>query len=583
MDVKSFLDALHFNVDGVRPLDYEPDWDDAPLPYKLYRHRPVVPLSAQVPLTLEHGLYDGNAAGTLPLRALHVGHFLWYSYGLTRVSETVVRTTSAEYPVEADPFRDVMYSYRRFVPSGGALYPNELYVYLKAEDVAPGLYHYDAAHHRLVGLREGNFDEYMEKALGHRAKVSECLGMVFVSTVFWKNFFKYHNFSYRLQGLDTGVLVGQLLEMAPRFGLEAQVYYHFVDRAVNHLLGLAENEETVYAVIPLSQKAFANSGLALHTRHDAHLATPASDMPRVSSGSSVSAEQLCQELPELKHDHYVKSRRLVPYPMLVQANQACYHASTDSFQRTLEIQTGSARAVGRFGPGGSVGSVKSVGGNGTGIDSTVPLPRVSSLSYDLAAVCRQRISPGEDFVLEKIDDAQLAALLSDTVSRVYQRDWLQSRHKPSGQTLGWSVDLYLCLYKVDGLLDGAYQYDVTTHSLRLVRAGDHRDWLQRSMSVANVNLFQVPLCFHVVGNRSHYVDEFGVRGYRIQQMEAGVLVQKLLLAATALGMGGNPLLSFDTKLCDELYNLNLSNQTCLIQIPIGFYRSRPKLEGSLRS
>ena len=40
-------------------------------------------------------------------------------------------------------------SLRRFVPSGGALYPNELYVYLKLEDIPMGIYHYDVAHHRL--------------------------------------------------------------------------------------------------------------------------------------------------------------------------------------------------------------------------------------------------------------------------------------------------------------------------------------------------------------------------------------------------------------------------------------------------
>jgi hypothetical protein len=37
--------------------------------------------------------------------------------------------------------------YRRFVPSGEALYPSELYIYLKTEDLPSGVYHYDVAHH----------------------------------------------------------------------------------------------------------------------------------------------------------------------------------------------------------------------------------------------------------------------------------------------------------------------------------------------------------------------------------------------------------------------------------------------------
>ena len=40
----------------------------------------------------------------------------------------------------------------------GALYPNELYVYVKLEDTPKGIYHYDVAHHRLILVREGNYD-----------------------------------------------------------------------------------------------------------------------------------------------------------------------------------------------------------------------------------------------------------------------------------------------------------------------------------------------------------------------------------------------------------------------------------------
>ena len=41
-------------------------------------------------------------------------------------------------------------------------------------------------------------------------------------------------------------------------------------------------------------------------------------------------------------------------------------------------------------------------------------------------------------------------------------------------------------------------------------------------------------------------------------MEAGMLVQRLLLAASALGIGGHPLLGFDSNLADELYKLRIN-------------------------
>ena len=44
MSLEEFLHNLHFDIDKASPPDWEVDWDDAPLTYKLYRGLPVVPL-----------------------------------------------------------------------------------------------------------------------------------------------------------------------------------------------------------------------------------------------------------------------------------------------------------------------------------------------------------------------------------------------------------------------------------------------------------------------------------------------------------------------------------------------------------
>ncbi|MDF2683786.1 MAG: oxidase, partial [Brevibacillus sp.] len=173
MNLKAFLHMLHFDPDKVKPSDWETDWEDAPLPYKLYRGLPVIQLSAEVPLTLE----GREAPANQQLR--RIGHFLWYVYGLVQVSQSVYNLDSAE---EAEGFIHQMY--RRSIPSGGGLYPNELYIYLKMEDLPTGVYHYDVAHHRLMLLREGDFDTYLGSALGNRCDVSACFGVAFVSTLF---------------------------------------------------------------------------------------------------------------------------------------------------------------------------------------------------------------------------------------------------------------------------------------------------------------------------------------------------------------------------------------------------------------
>ncbi|MBM7587432.1 SagB-type dehydrogenase family enzyme [Bacillus pakistanensis] len=521
MSLEAFLHNLHFDIDKVSPENWEVDWEDAPLAYKLYHGLPSVPLSPEVPLALEGR--DGPQKPDLR----RIGHFLWYVFGLNQISHSVFTLDSTEQSP------DLMQSYRRFVPSGGALYPNEVYVYLKLTDLPAGMYHYDVAHHRLILLREGNFDSYLSQALGGRCEVSTCFGAVFVSTMFWKNFFKYNNFSYRLQGLDAGVLLGQLLEVGKRFGFASGVYFQFLDRAINHLLGLSEREESVYAVIPLSVE------------------------PTIwfMRGSDTTSTELCREIPAIQNHHYVRSQKVLEFPMITKMNEASMLESTLSFR---EVKTKK---------------------NMNGEDRVIALPDVKRLSYEFASACRQRYSPDMDFILEKVSNVQLAELLKEvTASFSYRNDLDGAQRKQVSR-----VSLYGCLYNVEGIPNGAYHYDSAAHELRQVNLGDHRLQLQYGMSLDNVNLFQVPLCLHVAGDLDHYKTELGYRGYRIQQMEAGMLVQRLLLAASAIGMGGHPLLGYDVNVCDEIYKMDPQGKTSLIQIPIGPFQHRPWLRGGLHS
>jgi SagB-type dehydrogenase family enzyme len=515
MSLDAFLYLLHYASHRSSSSVWEVDWADAPLSYKLYRDLPTIPLSAEVPLTLE----GQRVSGQPDLEAL--GHFLWYSYGITQIH----CTQGAPLP-------------RRYVPSGGGLFPSEVYVYLKLADAPRGVYHYDAAHHRLVLLREGDYDWYLGRVLGERCDLSECFGTVFVSTMFWKNFFKYNNFAYRLQGADAGVLIGQLLEVAKRFGFETGVYFQFLDRAVNHLLGLAEQEESVYAILPLSVNPQARL----------FAANPA--------GEAVTSLELCEELPAIRAEHHVRSKVIRDYSMLIRLNEASMLESTQSFQ---QIGGGEANEV--------------------GLEPDHILPIVKRPGYDLAEVCRQRFSPGESFAAREVRQEQVSELLFDAVSSFsYRNDLDEAGKTPEAPR----VMLYGCVRRVKGVPDGAYAYNSDRHGLHTLRPGDHGEWLQSSMTMHNLNLAQIPLHLHVAGDRDHLTDALGIRGYRIAQMEAGMMVQRLVIAANALGLGGHPLLGFDAGMMDSLYDAALQGKTTQIFVPIGQYRPRNHWRGLLR-
>lgn len=527
MELETFLYQLHFDTDKIFPRDWQVDWEDAPLPYKLYHGLPEIPLTAEVPLTLKKREDDLNPS------LEELGHFLWYVYGLTQYSQSPIIDGTKEKNVSFTQ------SLRRFVPSGGALYPNELYVYIKLNDAFEGVYHYDVAHHRLILLREGNYDFYLFRSLENGLPISDCFCTVFVSTVFWKNFYKYNNFSYRLQGLDAGVVIGQTLEVANQMGYYPRVCYQFLDRSLNHLLGLSEQEENVYAVIPLSMKP--------------SITCADNDQKRKEM---VSASELCREVPVLNHVCYNRSKRVIDYPMLKKLNETSMFETTQSF-------------------------VKIKGDNCEKLPldtEMVLLPFTEYFSYDLASVCRKRYSPDIDFILGKVSQTQLSTLLKETFSFSYQNDIDDTQGQVETR-----VSLYGSFYNVEGIPNGAYSYENGTHALRRIIKGDYREFLQSGLTMPNVNLYQVPLCMHVVGDKDHLKERLGYRGYRIQQMEAGILVQRLLLVSCALGMGGHPLLGFNVNQCDELYRIDSKGKTSLIQIPIGPYRPRAWLRGSLHS
>ena len=213
--------------------DYEIDWEAAPARFKRYRAAERLPLD-----------WESDYGPSRLLREL---------YGLTRTrwsypfwaSSWLATSTSKEshgFPAKVPP----LVADGRPIPSGGALYPSEVYLACGRENGRPAaLYHYDPAHHALDTVR---LDD-------HRAALAECLavpgdskpGLVLILTTrFWRTAFKYREFSYRPQAQETGVLIAQALCLA-----DFRVHLCFDDQRVDLLLGLDSFRETTMAVLTL--------------------------------------------------------------------------------------------------------------------------------------------------------------------------------------------------------------------------------------------------------------------------------------------------------------------------------------------
>ena len=126
--------------------------------------------------------------------------------------------------------------------------------------------------------------------------------------------------------------------------------------------------------------------------------------------------------------------------------------------------------------------------------------------------------------------------------------WHATRGWPADVPAGL-VDLYLSVHAVEGIEPGAYAYDPATHVLELIRRGEFRgesaylclDQALGGMSAATV---------FFLSDLSRVLDAFGNRGYRVANLEAGLIGGRLYLAAYAQRVGATGLTFYDREVVD---------------------------------
>ena len=139
----------------------------------------------------------------------------------------------------------------RAAPSGGALYPLEVYAALaRVDPVEPGLYHLDPLRNVLEVLERGPAPlTALEEAAIYPEIVASCAVTLLVTAMFWRTRFKYGLRGYRFALLEAGHVVQNVLLACTALGLAAVPVGGFYDRPVDALLGAdGVNESVVYAV-----------------------------------------------------------------------------------------------------------------------------------------------------------------------------------------------------------------------------------------------------------------------------------------------------------------------------------------------
>lgn len=140
---------------------------------------------------------------------------------------------------------------RRPIPSGGALYPLDIYILVNHVDGLPhGIYHYDPFRNGVVRL--GDFDENeLGEILLQEEAVEGFAFTIVVAASFWRSRFKYGGRSYRFVLIEAGHLVQNLISISTAQGIGSRPYGGFIDDELTDLLGVLNgvDDAPIYTLV----------------------------------------------------------------------------------------------------------------------------------------------------------------------------------------------------------------------------------------------------------------------------------------------------------------------------------------------
>lgn len=155
-----------------------------------------------------------------PVDIQTLSNILYYSYGVTgELKNTELKL--------------------RAVPSGGGLYPVDIYLSINnVEDLETGIYYYDPLDHVLILVNGNDLKSTSKEVSGYSTMIDNAAFTIILGANFWRNQWKYHERGYRIILLDCGHVAQNLHMMATSYGLGSSCLMGFVDDELNKLIDL---------------------------------------------------------------------------------------------------------------------------------------------------------------------------------------------------------------------------------------------------------------------------------------------------------------------------------------------------------
>lgn len=409
----------------------------------------------------------------------------------------------------------------RAAPATGALYPIELYVVCTdIPGLGAGVYHFGPRDFVLTKLRTGDWSAELGRSAGGDHFVATAPVTLVFTSIAWRNAWKYQARSYRHWFWDSGVIVANLLATAASIGLRTRVVTGFKDAEVNNLLCVDGRSEATVALVPIGHSESRPLGAAAKTA------------------------------PSLSHEIMPLSKNEIEYALIHKMHEASSLTTDEEVAEWVSLaeKPSPLRQPVKEGP-------------------LYPLDAAhKNVSFPLWEVILRRGSTRK-FARKPISLTQLSTLLVNS-TQGFRADFVWE----SAPNI---ASAYLIANAVDGLPSGSYFYTRGRRSLEQLKNGEFRNvagylCLEQSLGAdASVVVF-------LMSDLNQALERYGNRGYRVSQLEAGIIAGKLYLCAYDLGLGATGLTFYDDD-TTEFFSPHAEEKSTLMAVALGIpaYKARP--------
>lgn len=511
------------------------DYDNRPMPFKTYLEQPRYPLTNNFPspnlesiTSIVEVKQSANSSPTQSEKSVSVvdiSEILFFAAGITRV----LRYSYGTY-------------FMRAASATGALYPIESYVVCGdiSPDLKAGVYHFGPADFSLTQLRIGDYRHALAStALAEREYhtiLTSPLSIIF-SSFAWRNAWKYQARSYRHWFWDCGVIVANLLATTASMKLPTKLIMGYVDDIIDRLLCLETLKEASIVIAPIG----------------------VGSSPKSDSKGNNNIQKEITELP-IPKILPLSQRGEIDYPDIWNMNQNSKILDREEVESWISKQQLEQR------------------NQNLDIENNAePILDRKDMSSDTGTPTKMTIG---EVILRRGSTRRFDNHSSIPLSTLYSILDSSTRGVPmdvftNEGVMSSVIDTYFIANNVAGLEPGAYFFNRNLKAFDLLKRNASRQ-ISGYLCLDQSLFSDASAVMFLMADLHKVLDDLGNRGYRVAQLEAGIIAGKIYLSSYAHSIGASGTTFFDDAVT-EFFGPHAANKSTMIAMGVGVpgYKARP--------